>query len=83
MKSGTSIDSFTPTGIKCSDGSEVKADVVLFATGFTDPREVLRPILGDAVTSKVPRIWNINAEGEINGCWRELGTEGLWYMLGE
>ena len=21
-------------------------------------------------------------EGELNGCWRDLGIPGLWYMMG-
>lgn len=83
IKSGTALVSFTPTGLKFADGSELDADVVLFATGFSDPREAMRPIVGDVVTEKMPRIWGINTEGEINGCWREVGTDGLWWMYGE
>lgn len=52
------------------------------ACRFGDPRDVMRPILGDAVTNRVPQIWGLNGEEELSGVWREIGTEGLWYMLG-
>lgn len=33
LKSGPQIERFTKTGLKFDDGSELAADVVLFATG--------------------------------------------------
>lgn len=34
LKSGPRIERFTKTGLKFDDGSELDADVVLFATGY-------------------------------------------------
>ncbi|KAH8092245.1 hypothetical protein BXZ70DRAFT_465945 [Cristinia sonorae] len=82
IKNGTQIERFTPSGLKFEDGSEINADVILFATGFGDQRDAIRPIVGDAVADKMPKIWGLNDEGELNGVWRELGTDGLWYMIG-
>ncbi|KAH8091396.1 hypothetical protein BXZ70DRAFT_1041311 [Cristinia sonorae] len=82
IKNNTQIERFTPTGLKFTDGSELQADVVLFATGFGDIREPIRKICGDEVGDKVPPIWGLNEEGELSGTWRELGTPGLWYMMG-
>jgi NAD(P)H-nitrite reductase large subunit len=33
MKSDSPIEHFTPTGLKFQDGSELSADLVIFATG--------------------------------------------------
>lgn len=33
MKSGAQIEKFTENGLKFDDGSELEADVVVFATG--------------------------------------------------
>lgn len=55
---------------------------MLFATGFGDARDALRPILDDEVAARLTRIGDLDDEGESNGWWRELGTEGLWYMIG-
>ncbi|KAI0344326.1 FAD/NAD(P)-binding domain-containing protein [Trametopsis cervina] len=34
VKSSTEVERYTPTGLKFTDGSELEADVVLFATGY-------------------------------------------------
>ena len=34
LKSGPQIETFTPTGLKFDDGSELPADIVIFATGY-------------------------------------------------
>lgn len=34
VKNDTQIERFTKTGLKFADGSEVQADVVMFATGY-------------------------------------------------
>ncbi|KAJ6564733.1 FAD/NAD(P)-binding domain-containing protein [Mycena capillaripes] len=65
LKNDSQIAKGTETGIKFEDGSELPADVTIFAAG-----------LGDACDP------GLNAEGEINGAWRDLGVHGLWYMMG-
>ncbi|KAJ6502848.1 hypothetical protein C8R47DRAFT_1007901 [Mycena vitilis] len=82
LKNDAQIAEFTERGLRFQDGSELGADVVVFATGLGDAREGVRKICGDAVGDKCKPIWGLNAEGEINGAWRDLGVPGLWYMLG-
>ncbi|KAF7375743.1 Flavin-containing monooxygenase YUCCA3 [Mycena sanguinolenta] len=82
LKNDSQIASFTPTGLKFDDGSELSADVVVFATGLGDARGTVREVCGDAVADRCKRIWGLNAEGEVNGAWRDLGVPGLWYMMG-
>ncbi|KAF8209052.1 hypothetical protein K438DRAFT_1573180 [Mycena galopus ATCC 62051] len=82
LKNDSPIAAFTETGLKFENGSEKAADVVVFATGFGDARDVVRKICGDAVGDRCKPIWGLNAEGEINGVWRDLGVPGLWYMTG-
>ncbi|KAH8084312.1 hypothetical protein BXZ70DRAFT_568551 [Cristinia sonorae] len=82
IKHGIQIERFTPMGVKFDDSTEVQADVLIFATGYGDQRDVMRPIVGDTVADRMPKIWGLNQEGEPNGVWRELGTDGLWYMIG-
>ncbi|TCD62522.1 hypothetical protein EIP91_006771 [Steccherinum ochraceum] len=82
IKNNTQIERYTKTGLKFTDGSELEADVVLYATGFGDVRDPIRKICGEEVGAKLPPIWGLNEEGELRGTWRELGTPGLWYMMG-
>ena len=37
LKNGTQVERFTPKGLRFADGSELAADVVLFATGSVLP----------------------------------------------
>lgn len=48
-----------------------------------DARSGIRRVCGDAIADKCKTIWGLNAEGEINGAWRDLGIPNLWYMMGE
>ncbi|KAJ6598831.1 hypothetical protein DFH09DRAFT_1243368 [Mycena vulgaris] len=61
---------------------ELPADVVVFATGVGDVRDNIRKVCGDELVEKCKPIWGLDEEGEIQGCWRDLGIPGLWYMMG-
>ncbi|TFK44042.1 hypothetical protein BDQ12DRAFT_730165 [Crucibulum laeve] len=82
LKNDSQIKEFTETGLRFDDGSELNAEVVVFATGLGDPREHIRRLCGDDVASRCGPIWGLNKEGELNGVWRDLGVKGLWYMMG-
>ena len=47
-----------------------------------DSREHIRKVCGDAVFKRSGSIWGFDAEGELNGVWRDLEVKGLWSMLG-
>jgi len=82
LKNDSQIQGFTPKGLKFEDGSELEADVVLFSTGLSDSRKGLSNVFGDEVAEKMKPLWGLNEEGEINGCYRDLGYQGLWYIMG-
>ncbi|KAJ7793720.1 hypothetical protein B0H14DRAFT_2393206, partial [Mycena olivaceomarginata] len=46
-------------------------------------RDPIRAICGSEVADKCGPIWGLDSEGEINGCWRYLGVQNLWYMTGK
>ncbi|KAF8345500.1 hypothetical protein F5887DRAFT_1190190 [Amanita rubescens] len=82
LKNDSQIKEFTETGLLFEDGSQLPADVVVFATGLSDTKEHIRKICGDEVANRCPPIWGLDKEGELNGTWRDLGVQGLWYMMG-
>ncbi|KAJ7904759.1 hypothetical protein B0H14DRAFT_2664275 [Mycena olivaceomarginata] len=82
LKNDSLIARFTPTGLEFENGSELPADVVVFATGVGDVRDNIRKVCGDELTDRCKPIWGLDADGEIQGCWRDLGVPGLWYMMG-
>ncbi|KAF4592656.1 FAD/NAD(P)-binding domain-containing protein [Pleurotus pulmonarius] len=82
LKSGPRIERFTKTGLKFDDGSELDADVVLFATGLGDGRSIMKSVCDEEVSSKVGRVWGLDPEGEIYGAWRDVGVRNMWFMTG-
>ncbi|KAI0697450.1 FAD/NAD(P)-binding domain-containing protein [Cytidiella melzeri] len=83
LKAGSGgIKEFTKDGLIAEDGSEVKADVVLFATGYGDAREPIRNIIGPELGDKLAPIWGLDNEGELRSCWKELAVPNAWLMMG-
>ncbi|CCL99946.1 uncharacterized protein FIBRA_01971 [Fibroporia radiculosa] len=82
LKNDSQIERFTKTGLRFTNGSELDADVVLFATGFEKADSVLERLVGPEVASKMSPLWNLTPEGELRGVWRWLGVPNLWYTMG-
>ncbi|MCB8913752.1 NAD(P)/FAD-dependent oxidoreductase [Rhodococcus rhodochrous] len=76
------ITRFTPTGVTYSDGTTADADVVVFATGWPNMRDTIRPIIGDEVADQLTPVWGLDEQGEIQGTFRPTGHPRLWYMAG-
>ncbi|TFK48085.1 FAD/NAD(P)-binding domain-containing protein [Heliocybe sulcata] len=82
LKSDSLIDRFTETGLMFQDGTELSCDLVIFATGYQRPRDGMLKLLGDQFGGKLKPIWDLDAEGEHSGAWRDVGVPNLWYMMG-
>ncbi|CRG84500.1 4-hydroxyacetophenone monooxygenase [Talaromyces islandicus] len=83
MKSGSLPVSYTEDGLLFADGSHLKADVVVFTTGFRgNMRDSARQLFGDEVADRADDYWGINPEGEIKGAFKPTGQPGLWYIGG-
>jgi len=82
LKNGSPLVRFSETGLVFEDGSELPADVVVFATGLGDSGAHLKRMCGEEVAAKLKPVWGLDKEGELNGVWRDLGVKGIWSMLG-
>lgn len=60
------IKSFTPDGLLLADGSELKADIIIMATGYQTMHSTAQKLFGDKVASRLGKVWDLNEEGEIN-----------------
>ncbi|EHK24069.1 uncharacterized protein TRIVIDRAFT_58121 [Trichoderma virens Gv29-8] len=76
------IKSFIPDGLLLADGSELKADIVVMATGYQTMRSTAQKLFGDKVASRLGKVWDLNEEGEINSIWRYSGHPNFWFMGG-
>jgi cation diffusion facilitator CzcD-associated flavoprotein CzcO len=76
------IERFVPEGALLKDGTTQKADLLVLATGYYSPQEVIRRLLGDDVANRIGSVWGIDAEGEMENMWKRTAQEGLWFMGG-
>ncbi|KIW37385.1 uncharacterized protein PV06_10429 [Exophiala oligosperma] len=82
VKSGVPITTFTPEGLHFQDGSELKADVVVIATGQDhDYRNQVGNIVGKDFASKLGEFWGLDEEGEIRNVMKPAAP-GLWMFGG-
>jgi cation diffusion facilitator CzcD-associated flavoprotein CzcO len=79
---GGVVTGFTETGVTYDDGSEQEADVVVFAIGFPNMRDNVRPIVGDELADTLSPVWRLDDGGEIAGAWRPTGHPRLWFNAG-
>ncbi|OLN87313.1 putative indole-3-pyruvate monooxygenase YUCCA9 [Colletotrichum chlorophyti] len=88
IRSGAVPKAYTPDGLELADGSKIKADAVVWCTGFgnMDARKSLSEVLGDGaetIASKLEPTWGADAEGEIRGLFkRHPGVDNLWIFAG-
>ncbi|KAI0698553.1 dimethylaniline monooxygenase (N-oxide-forming) [Cerioporus squamosus] len=83
VKGGVSPDHFTETSVVFSDGSELPADVVIYATGYVQIKESNRAIFGDEVIERTKPVYGLDEEGELRGSYRPSGHPGLWFATGD
>ncbi|RPD67297.1 dimethylaniline monooxygenase (N-oxide-forming) [Lentinus tigrinus ALCF2SS1-7] len=83
VKSGVSPDYFTEAGIVFNDGTELPADVVIYATGYVQIKESNRALFGDDVIERTKPVYGLDEEGELRGSYRPSGHPGLWFATGD
>ncbi|PCG95286.1 Hypothetical protein PENO1_025280 [Penicillium occitanis (nom. inval.)] len=82
VKSDSPIASYTGDGLLFADGTEVKADVIVFATGFIgNLKQHVKQLFGDEVAERAGDCFGLN-EGEILGAFKPTQQPGLWYIGG-
>ncbi|BGP43329.1 hypothetical protein JCM10449v2_007360 [Rhodotorula kratochvilovae] len=82
VKQGVEIEKLTKDGVLFKDGTEIKADMVVMATGYTSQRETVRRIVSDDVADRLGSVWGKDAQGEIPGVWRYSGVPRFMLMSG-
>lgn len=81
LKQGKGIDHFTADEVVLADGSAVKADLVVLATGYKPMQEGVRALFGDEVADRVGPVWGPGPDWEQRGMWSRTGQPNF-YVLG-
>lgn len=72
--------SYTENGLKLGDGSEVSADVIVFATGYSNNIvPTAKRFFGEEIGGSLREFWQCDAEGEPRGAFRYTGHPRIWY----
>ncbi|KAG8220294.1 dimethylaniline monooxygenase [Butyriboletus roseoflavus] len=83
IRQGVEPVSFTETGLVFNDGTELQADAVIFATGYTSWRDRMKDVFGPEVMESTKEIWGLDEEDEMCGAYRPTGYPAFWYAAGD
>jgi len=91
LKSGVTVVQITETSVVLTDGSELPADLIVYATGFGSMNEWAAELISPEVADKVGKCWGLGSdtakdpgpwEGELRNMWRPTQQEALWFHGG-
>ncbi|WP_374546952.1 flavin-containing monooxygenase, partial [Rhodoblastus sp.] len=91
LKSGVNVERLTETSVVFTDGSELPADLVIYATGFSSMNGWAADLISQEVADKVGKVWGLGSntskdpgpwEGELRNMWKPTQQEGLWFHGG-
>ncbi|KAL0574756.1 hypothetical protein V5O48_007202 [Marasmius crinis-equi] len=77
VKSGVEVERMTGENVIFTDGSSMPADVVIFATGYENMRNVMKKTFGPETIDMTDPAWGLDEEGEFRGSYRPTGHPGV------
>lgn len=83
VKHGVEVACLKEDAVVFTDGSEVPADVVIFATGYKSAHENFMKIFGKETIDRTGKhFWGLDEEGELRNVFRPTGHPALWFCAG-
>jgi putative flavoprotein involved in K+ transport len=85
------VERMTERAVVTRDGTELPADLVVYATGYGSMNEWAAQLISEEVADKVGKCWGVGSgtdkdpgpwEGELRNMWRPTQQEALWFMGG-
>ena len=85
------VDRLTQNSVVLDDGTELPADLVVYATGFGSMNGWAADLIGQDVADKVGKVWGLGSdttkdpgpwEGEQRNMWKPTQQENLWFHGG-
>jgi putative flavoprotein involved in K+ transport len=81
------VEEVTPDGVVLDNGTELPADVIVYATGYGSMNGWVADLVSEAVAVKVGKVWGFGSatpkdpgpwEGEQRNMWKPTQQNGLW-----
>jgi cation diffusion facilitator CzcD-associated flavoprotein CzcO len=76
------IDGFVADGARLENGSTIKADLIVLATGYRPQEELVKTLFGVAVATRIGPIWGFGAEQELRNMYVRTNQPGLYFIAG-
>jgi putative flavoprotein involved in K+ transport len=90
LQSGA-VDRLTEDSVVMADGTELPADLVVYATGYGSMNGWAADLISQEVADKVGKVWGLGSdtskdpgpwEGEQRNMWKPTQQEALWFHGG-
>ena len=87
LRSGVNIARIKPKSVVLSDGTELEADVIVYATGYGSMNHWLADLVSPEVADRVGKVWGLGSsttkdpgpwEGELRNMWKPTNQPQLW-----
>ncbi|ABD88506.1 NAD(P)-binding domain-containing protein [Rhodopseudomonas palustris] len=91
LKSGVDVQRLTENAVILTDGTELPADLVVYATGYGSMNGWAAELISKEVADKVGKCWGLGSntrkdpgpwEGEQRNMWKPTQQPGLWFHGG-
>ena len=76
------IETYCADGALLKDGSVVKADLIILATGYYPQAELVRRALGHEMAEKIGPVWGEDEDGELANMFKRTPQPGTWFIAG-
>ncbi len=91
LRSGVTIERINPRSVTLSDGSELPADLIVYATGYGSMNGWLADLVSPEIADTVGKVWGLGSdtpkdpgpwEGELRNMWKPTQVPNLWFHGG-
>ena len=85
------IERITPHSVVLTDGTELPADLIVYATGYGNMVQWAEQLISTEVADRVGKIWGLGSntqydpgpwEGELRNMWKPTQQHNLWFHGG-
>ncbi|ERI15283.1 FAD-dependent oxidoreductase [Ochrobactrum sp. EGD-AQ16] len=85
------IEEITETSVRLANGTELPADLIVYATGYGSMNGWVADIIDQETANKVGKVWGLGSEtpkdpgpweGEQRNMWKPTQQEALWFHGG-
>ncbi len=91
LKTGVSVKEIKEHSVVFSDGSELPADIIVYATGYGSMNGWAAKLISQEVADAVGKCWGLGSattkdpgpwQGELRNMWKPTRQEALWFHGG-